>query len=107
MNEPQSRKDLEDLGTALLRDFGFVVGRMTDRRRALPGMVGWPDIVALYKDSTWFLEVKFGADKIRKSQQDFKEQIKPLLGSHLHYRVVSDLSDFEKVIKYEDVRRSS
>ena len=106
MIEPASRKELEDQGVKLLRDFGFVVGRMTDRRRALPGMVGWCDIFALYKNSTWLLEVKFGADKIRASQQAFKESIKPLLGSHLHYRRVSTLKDFEKIIRYEDIRRS-
>ena len=76
-----------------LRDAGWVVTVFATPSRKYKQERDWPDVVASADDTTLLLELKKPTGRLTPGQLEFRAKVTPLLGPHLHYRVVRYVAD--------------
>ena len=76
-----------------LRLCGWFVCETSQRWAADPRMSGLPDVFAFREGVTLLLEIKTKTGKLRPSQVEFAEQVKPHLFETLIYAVIRDVDE--------------
>jgi hypothetical protein len=91
--------DMQKTIEELLRVTGWVVIRMSQSRAVYGGLIGLPDVMAVRRGVTLFVECKRNkASKLRDSQKHFSKTIREHLSPTLLYVVAYSVEDVEKVI---------
>jgi hypothetical protein len=60
---------------------------------------GFVDLVWIFRDTTFYIEVKGAGDKMRPAQREFAESISDHCGLHVRYRIITTLDGFEQIAR--------
>ena len=85
-------------GKMLLRAVGGVVKVFNSRYRNYSAK-GFVDVIWIFRDTTFYIEVKGAGDKFRPGQREFAEAIADHCGLHVRYRVLTTLDGFEQIAR--------
>ncbi len=91
------QKEFQNAGKNILENKGWRVWLLGSERRTASGIRNFVDMIALGNNMSAFFEVKFGTDYMSKNQIELKEEIDPLTGDHLFYRIATRLDHFREV----------
>lgn len=85
-------------GKVMLRDVGGVVKVFNSRYRNYSAK-GFVDLIWIFRDTVFLVEVKGKGDSFRPGQREFAEAIADHTGLHVRYRVITSLDGFEQIAK--------
>ena len=92
-------------GKMLLRAVGGVVKVFNSRFKQYGGAKKFVDVIWIFRDTTFYIEVKGAGDKFRPGQREFAEAVADHAGLHVRYRVVTTLGGFEQIAREgKDIR---
>ena len=60
---------------------------------------GFVDVLWIFRDTTFYIEVKGAGDRMRPAQCEFAEAIADHCGLHVRYRVITTLGGFEQIAR--------
>jgi len=86
-------------GKTLLRAVGGVVKVFNSRFKQYGGSKNFVDVVWIFRDTTFYIEVKGKGDRFRPGQREFAEAISDHCGLHVRYRVVTTIDGFEQIAR--------
>lgn len=80
----------------LLERSGWLVIVMSQPKRVVGSLVGFPDLIAFRHDHVLLVEVKAPGEELRPSQVSFALSLSAHLGGHVHYVMADDVEIVEK-----------
>ena len=95
--------ELITVGAEMLRGVGGKVVIFNSRFRSYTR--GFVDLIWIYRNVTWYIEVKGKGDAMRPAQREFAEAIADHCGLNVRYRVLITLDGFEQITREgQDIR---
>lgn len=85
-----SESEIQEACVKLLESDGWFVCITSQDRATRRHVKGLPDLIAAKHDHTLYIECKAPGRKLRKSQEEFRDNILPHTGPHLQYWVIDD-----------------
>lgn len=82
-----AENEIQKKGVKHLRGCGYTVRVMSAPVKMLKQFSGLPDVWVFGPNFLWMIETKAPAGKMRDSQREFYETIRPFLGRNLRYSV--------------------
>lgn len=86
-------------GKHLLRKVGGRVVVFNSRFKQYGGSKNFVDVIWIFRDTVFLIEVKGKGDRFREGQVEFAESIADHCGLHVRYRVVNSIEGFENIAK--------
>lgn len=84
-------------GVEILRAIGGkVIVFNSNRRMRVKGFV---DVIWIFRDTTFYIEVKGAGDRMRDGQREFAEAIADHCGLHVRYQVITSVDGFEMLAR--------
>ena len=96
--DEQKESEIQRGHIAFLREAGWLVRSMSQRRRVEGDLVGFPDVIAFRFGVTLLIEEKAPGGRIRKEQSEFKDELKLHEAATLIYLYKPSLDDLAKVV---------
>jgi len=102
MKRGLSERDIQRAIIDILRWHGWMVREISQPRVVSGDLVGVPDVIAFRYGHTLLIECKRPGGRIRQSQVNFSDEIKPHMAITLRYMLANDIDVFTAALdEYE------